>query len=128
MLVSLTERDAITEWRGLQSRYLETAAALDRALGEYHDLGLSEFEILDLVAETGRDECRMRDLVDLTPMTQSALSRVVDRLQKAGLVERKECAEDRRAMFVGLTAKGSGVHAEARKLYADLLASDLRRA
>lgn len=116
------------QWRGLQSRYLATASALDRALGQHHDLGLSEFEILDLVSETGRQECRMRDLVHLTPMTQSALSRVVDRLQKAGLVERKECADDRRAMFVGLTEKGTSVHSAARKLYEDLLESDLRRA
>ncbi|MFC0680075.1 MarR family winged helix-turn-helix transcriptional regulator [Lysobacter korlensis] len=118
-------REAISEWRSLQNRYLATAAALDRVLEERHELGLSEFEILDLVSETGENECRMRDLVELAPLTQSALSRVVDRLQKAGLVDRKECFDDRRAMFVGLTAKGASVHAQARESYERVLRSEL---
>ena len=102
----------ITQWRDQQRAYLETAASLDRALEQEYDLGLSEFEILDLVWEAKTEECAMRDIVDLTPMTQSALSRVVDRLTRAGLVERKECSYDRRSMFVGLPAEGQRVHEE----------------
>lgn len=118
--------DAVIDtWRDRQRTYLATAASLDRALEQEHGLGLSEFEILDLIWESKTDECAMRDIVDLTPMTQSALSRVVDRLTKAGLVERNECSYDRRSMFIGLTAEGNTVHAKARKLYLELLASEL---
>jgi DNA-binding MarR family transcriptional regulator len=115
----------IDDWRGLQRAYLATAASLDRALEQHHDLGLSEFEILDLVWESKSDECTMRDIVDLTPMTQSALSRVVDRLTRAGLLKREECARDRRSMFVGLTPEGAAVHERARKLYREVLAQEL---
>ncbi|WGW13558.1 MarR family transcriptional regulator [Saxibacter everestensis] len=117
--------DVVEQWRGLQGSYLSTAAALDHVLGENFELGLSEFEILDLIAENNADECRMRALVDLTPMTQSALSRIVDRLQKAGLVERKECDLDRRSMFVSLTAQGTSLHARAREVYRSTLAAEL---
>lgn len=118
--------DAVIDtWRDRQRAYLATAASLDRALERECGLGLSEFEILDLVWEAKSDECAMRDIVDLTPMTQSALSRVVDRLAKAGLLERNECSYDRRSTFIGLSAEGIRVHAIARKLYREILASEL---
>lgn len=124
-MAKTTDTDVIEQWRKLQSVYHATASALDRALDGQFDLGLSEFEILDLVDEANSDECTMRDLVDLTPMTQSALSRIVDRLQKAGFLERKECSYDRRSMFVGLTPEGETVHAKARKLYRSMLADEI---
>lgn len=123
---SATTGDVVERWRSMQSAYLATASALDRALNDQFDLGLSEFEILDLMATVDEDECTMRDLLQLTPITQSALSRVVDRLQKAALAERNECSYDRRSMFVGLTAKGASVHAEAKKVYTRMLAQSLR--
>ena len=117
--------DVILDWRERQRAYLATAAALDRTLEQKFDLGLSEFEILDLVWESKTPECTMRDIVDLTPMTQSALSRVVDRLTRAGLLTREECTTDRRSMFVALTAEGASVHKKARRVYTDVLASEL---
>ena len=121
----MAEKDVVERWRSLQSTYLSTASALERALDEQCDLGLSEFEILDLISEANSDKCTMRDLVDLTPMTQSALSRVVDRLTKAGLLGRNECTYDRRSLFVSLTPEGETVHAKARKVYRKLLADEL---
>ncbi|MFK4834123.1 MarR family winged helix-turn-helix transcriptional regulator [Microbacterium sp. ZW T2_14] len=121
----MAEKDVVERWRSLQSTYLSTASALERALDEQCDLGLSEFEILDLVAEVRQEQCLMRDLVQRTPMTQSALSRIVDRLQKAGLVQRAECGFDRRSMVVEITGKGTEVHAEAQQIYRSLLADEL---
>ncbi|NLP85234.1 winged helix DNA-binding protein [Microbacterium sp. CFH 90308] len=124
-MLDMAQNDVVERWRSLQSAYLSTASVLERALGERCDLGLSEFEILDLVAEERQDPCLMRDLVQRTPMTQSALSRIVDRLQKAGLVQRMECGFDRRSMFVAVTEKGAKVHAEAQQVYQSLLADEL---
>jgi DNA-binding MarR family transcriptional regulator len=120
-----TDVDVVEAWREQQKAYHATATLLDRTLEQQFDLGLSEFEILDLIWEARSDECTMRNLVDLTPMTQSALSRVVDRLTRAGLIGRNECSYDRRSMFVSLTPKGTTVHAEARKVYRRLLAGEL---
>lgn len=117
--------DLIADWRERQRTYLATAASLDRTLEQQFDLGLSEFEILDLVWESDTPECTMRDIGGLTPMTQSALSRVVDRLTKAGLLTREECSTDRRSMFVALTKEGASVHTKARKVYQEVLASEL---
>jgi DNA-binding MarR family transcriptional regulator len=113
--------DVSARWRELQGLYLSTAAELDRTLQHSFQLGLSEYEVLDLVAGFANEECTMRNLVDLVPMTQSALSRIVDRLVKAGLVERNTCGYDRRALFVGITEAGSTTHAEAKRAYDGLL-------
>ena len=113
--------DVSARWRELQVLYLSTAAELERSLQQSHQLGLSEYEVLDLVAGYANESCTMRNLVDLTPMTQSALSRIVDRLVKAGLVERSTCDYDRRALFVGITADGARLHDDAKREYDGLL-------
>ncbi|MBO1741718.1 MarR family winged helix-turn-helix transcriptional regulator [Leifsonia sp. TF02-11] len=113
--------DISARWRELQGLYLSTAAELERTLQQGHQLGLSEYEVLDLVAGYANESCTMRNLVDLTPMTQSALSRIVERLVKAGLVERNTCDYDRRALFVGITAEGARVHDDAKRAYEGML-------
>ena len=106
-MTKTTTVDVVEAWREQQKAYQATASKLDRTLEQEFDLGLSEFEILDLVSEARDDKCMMRDLVGLTPMTQSALSRVVDRLTRAGLIGRDECSFDRRSLFVSLTPEGA---------------------
>lgn len=117
----------VGQWRDLQGRYLKTSALIDRRLTAEHQVGLSEFEVLDLIAEIDDPDkrCRMKELGSISPMTQSALSRIVDRLVKAGLVTRDFCTEDRRALYVYLTDKGRALHAEAAKTHRQLLRESL---
>lgn len=117
----------VSRWRDLQSSYLKTSAAIERELNAQHDIGLSEFEILDLVAEMEdpSNPCRMKELGTIAPLTQSALSRVVDRLEKAGLVNRAFCQDDRRALNVALTDAGRKLHREAAKTHRRILTESL---
>lgn len=119
--------DALVEqWRDLQAQYLRTSMVLERELSARFGIGLSEYEVLDLVCDNAAPtECRMKDLSQLTALTQSALSRVVDRLEKAGLVHRSACSDDRRALIVGLTKAGAALHAEAAPVHRELLAEHL---
>jgi DNA-binding MarR family transcriptional regulator len=121
--MAATETTLVGQWRDLQDRYLRTAAAIERELSTQHGIGLSEFEVLDLIAEIDdpKEPCRMKDLGSVSPMTQSALSRIVDRLEKAGLVTRSSCQDDRRALRVGMTDAGRDLHAEAARTHRHLL-------
>ena len=58
-------------------------------------------------------------------LSQSALSRLIDRLEKHGLVERCLCGEDRRGIYVTLTPAGQQRHAEAAPTHRDVLAAVL---
>ncbi|MES4892410.1 MarR family transcriptional regulator [Streptomyces sp. NPDC096012] len=102
------------QWRDILSVHARTLCEIDRALHP-HGLGASDFEVLDILAsespETG-DQCRVQNLVGRVHLSQSALSRLIGRLEKDGLVERSVCAEDRRGVWVALTRKGRELHGE----------------
>ncbi|MBT2584861.1 MarR family winged helix-turn-helix transcriptional regulator [Arthrobacter sp. ISL-95] len=121
----LHDRQLVEQWRSIQNSYFRTAGAIDRALEAKFDIGLNEFEILDLVAESEESACRMKALGERTPMTQSAVSKVVDRLEKAGLVSRQTCVDDRRSLFLELTEEGRALHANAAVEHRALLKENL---
>ncbi|MGO4452942.1 MarR family winged helix-turn-helix transcriptional regulator [Arthrobacter sp. RAF14] len=124
--MSTTDAAALVEqWRSVQSCYLKTSNTLDRELASHFGIGLNDFETLDLLAEYGDAECRMKDLTQVSPMTQSALSKIVDRLEKAGYVHRSACSEDRRSLVVGLTDAGVRMHEDAAKIHREVLQSAL---
>ena len=97
-------------------------AALEHELGERHALGVSDFEVLDRLAESPEGKCRAQELAESVHLSQSALSRMVDRLVKNSLVERCACDMDRRGIFVVLTAEGQRRRAEAAVTHWDVLA------
>lgn len=127
----MSENELVGTWRTLQERYHATWCALDRALREVHQLGASEFEVLDaLVGARVHDvdhqaSLRMQELGAHVQLSQSALSRVVARLEADGLVARMMCADDRRGIFVSLTDAGRDRHASARTTHRAVLADHL---
>ncbi|HET9380781.1 MAG TPA: MarR family transcriptional regulator [Streptomyces sp.] len=105
-------------WRRILSAHARTMCEIDRVLHP-HGLGASDFEVLDLlVAEIPRvgAQCRVQNLAGRVHLSQSALSRLIARLEKDGLVERSMCTEDRRGVWVTLTARGRALHAEVLPL------------
>lgn len=89
----------------------ETATGLRHALGagRLDDLGSGgqSFEILVRLGRSEGGRLRMADLAAQTGLTPSGLTRAVDRLVVAGLVERGSCPHDRRGAYAILTALGT---------------------
>ena len=119
------DQQLVEQWRSIQNTYFRTAGAIDRALEARFSIGLTEFEILDLVADSTDAACRMKQLGERTPMTQSAMSKVVDRLEKAGLIARRSCEDDRRSLFLELTDAGRALHSQAAVEHRALLKENL---
>ncbi len=103
----------VDEWRELLGRYAVVSGALEKALQEQHQIGLSEFETLERLVDANCGNYRMNDLSGDIHLSQSALSRAVARLERDGLVKRSMCADDRRGVFVCLTAKGKQLYEQA---------------
>ena len=103
----------VDEWRELLDRHAAVSCALEKALQDEHEIGLSEFETLERVVDANCGKYRMSDLAGDIHLSQSALSRTVARLERDGLVERSMCVDDRRAVFVCLTSKGKRVYQQA---------------
>jgi DNA-binding MarR family transcriptional regulator len=124
MAVKTADAGLEQRWRDILSVHARTMTEIDRVLHP-HGLGASDFEVLDiLAAETPEEgaQCRVQNLVGRVHLSQSALSRLIGRLEKDGLVERSVCAEDRRGVFVALTPKGRDLHAEVLPLQRGVLA------
>ncbi|GAA4573547.1 MarR family winged helix-turn-helix transcriptional regulator [Planotetraspora kaengkrachanensis] len=70
--------------------------------------GLSEvdFETLIRLARSPQHKLRMSDLAGQTSLSTSGITRVVDRLEREGLVQRCPCSTDRRASYASLTEAG----------------------
>ncbi|MBI5106634.1 MAG: MarR family transcriptional regulator [Solirubrobacterales bacterium] len=86
---------------------------------------MSEFEVLERLASTEKDACRMAELSGVLHLSQSALSRVVGRLEKDGLVTRAICSDDRRGIFAALTDAGRERYEQARPTHRRVLESVL---
>ena len=108
------DTELVESWRWLLERHARTTSALERRLQHEHGLGVSEFEVLERLAGTDKDERRMQELAEAVHLSQSALSRVVGRLEKVGLAERGMCPDDRRGIFVCITPAGRERYEEAR--------------
>ena len=115
----------VSAWRAIAASHAAACAALEREMGKRHGLGVSEFEVLDRLAESGRSDFRSQELAESVHLSQSALSRLIDRLEKDGLVERCLCGEDRRGIYVTLTEAGRERHAEAAPTHRDVIAGVL---
>ena len=107
------DRPLVCEWREMLSLHARTWGALERELNERHGLGASEFEVLDRLIENDKPDCRVQELAGGIHLSQSALSRLIARLERDGLVTRGMCPDDRRNIFVTPTEAGRALHAEA---------------
>jgi DNA-binding MarR family transcriptional regulator len=115
----------VTAWRSLAARHAAVSAALEHELGERHGLGVSEFEVLERLAENEQHKFRVQELADAVHLSQSTLSRLIGRLEQHGLVQRNMCDADRRGIDVCLTETGRRRHAEAVATHRAILAATM---
>src|SRR5215831_21269966 len=101
----------VDAWRALAASHAIVSCALDRELGERHGLGVSDFEVLERLAESEDHKFRVQELANAVHLSQSALSRLIGRLEHHGLVQRCLCDKDRRGIYVTLTDEGRRRHA-----------------
>lgn len=112
----------VERWRELLDCHARTCGALEKVLQERHQLGVSEFEVLERLAGCDKEMHRMQGLADNVHLSQSALSRLIGRLEADGLVVRNMCSDDRRGIFACLTEAGRERYDAAKPTQRQLLA------
>jgi DNA-binding MarR family transcriptional regulator len=101
-------------WRGLLRVHSALVKALDAELLATHGLPLTSYEVLiNLQAAPGRRR-RMAELAADVLLSRSGTTRLVDRLERDGLLVRDTCDSDGRGCFAVLTEQGEEVLAKAR--------------
>jgi DNA-binding MarR family transcriptional regulator len=98
-------RPVILAWARLVKSQQQALAAVE---AELKAAGYPPLEWYDILLELQREESGIRpvELESRLLLAQHNISRLVDRLQKAGHVERRRCKEDRRGQFVAITDSG----------------------
>jgi DNA-binding MarR family transcriptional regulator len=114
--------DLAQQWKGLMARHAAVSCALGTALNHTHGIGVHEFEVLENLAAAEDGKRRIQELADAVALSQSALSRLVARLEREGLVERCICDLDRRGVYANLTDAGRERHAQALPTQREVLA------
>ncbi|HEX2315023.1 MAG TPA: MarR family transcriptional regulator [Thermomonospora sp.] len=104
-------------WRTLLRAQARISRRVQADLLEGHDLALVSYDVLTQLGEAPGGRLRMNDLADRVLLSRSGLTRLVDRLQRDGLVRRESCASDARGLFAVLTPKGRARLAEATPTY-----------
>jgi DNA-binding MarR family transcriptional regulator len=99
-----TEMEA---WRGFVELHLEISAALDAQLQEDHGLSGGDYGVLVSLSEAPEQRRRMCDLAMRLQLSPSGLTRRLDGLVRAGLVERVPSPADRRVILAVLTDAGA---------------------
>src|ERR1044071_3770038 len=123
--MAVENTEIVDVWHDLLDRYARSVSALERALEHEHGLGVSEYEVLERLASQESASSRMQDLADSVHLSQSALSRVVGRLEAEDMVVRKMCSNDRRGIFACLTDVGRARYEEALPTHRAVLTETL---
>lgn len=101
-------------WRGFLRAHAALVRDLDAELEAAHDLPLTSYEVLLFLHDAPGRRLRMSELAGSLLLSQSGTTRLIDRLVRAGLVERERCEQDARGMYAVLTHAGQARFREAR--------------
>ena len=104
--ISRLDTRELLAWRGLLHVYAQLSKALDAQLVAEHGLPLTSYEVLMYLSDADGGRMRMNELADSVLLSRSGLTRLVDRLEREGYLERCSCAHDARGAFAVLTPAG----------------------
>jgi DNA-binding MarR family transcriptional regulator len=107
----LTETRALTPiemgaWRGFLNAHAHLIRRLEAELEAEQSMPLANYDVLVQLAEAPQYSLRMSELATSVLLSRSGLTRLVDRLEREGLVERRPCADDARGTLAVLTPAG----------------------
>jgi DNA-binding MarR family transcriptional regulator len=109
----------LLSWRGMLEVHAALTQTLDAEMRAQHGLTLSAYEVLMFLADAPGGKMRMSEIADRVLLSRSAVTRLVDRLEALGLVERCAAPEDGRGAFAQITDAGRERFGPARRTHLD---------
>jgi len=115
----LLTREELGAWRGLLRVHAGMTKALDAELVRAHGLPLSSYEVLLFLADAPDGRLRMSELAEGVLLSRSGLTRLVDRMERDGLLRRERCEDDARGYYAIITDAGRELFQRARATHLD---------
>lgn len=101
-------------WRPLTRIITVLPRTLEDQFVQDHGISMTDYTVLVSLSESPEGRLRLTDLASATALSLSRISRVVESLERRGLVRKVKCPQDRRAAHATLTDEG---HATLRAAY-----------
>lgn len=108
----------LAAWRNFITAHANLIDLLDRELTVADQLPLNWYDVLIELVEAPENRLRLSELAQKVVLSRSGLTRLVDKLEAAGLLRRQAAPEDRRGAFAVLTAKGNEAVRKSWPVYA----------
>lgn len=93
-------------WRSFLEAHRRVIEKLARQLRDEEDLPLTWYDVLVQLSEAVDHELRMQELADAILLSRSGLTRLIDKMEAAGLVQREACETDGRGTLARMTPAG----------------------
>ena len=116
--------EQLAAWRAFLNAHSTMLRRISRDLEEAELPPLAWYDVLAALRDAPEARLRQVDLAERVLLSHSGLSRLLDRIERAGLVARKECPEDRRALHLVLTEEGREMLERMWPVYARGIAAD----
>jgi DNA-binding MarR family transcriptional regulator len=100
------EGTALEAWRSYLQSHASILRELDAELVAEHGMTARDYEVLLYLAQAPDRRLPMSVLATSTMLTRSGITRLVDGLVQADLIERVACTEDARVSYARLTDEG----------------------
>lgn len=100
------DEERLTAWGTFLRAHARITRVLEHELQSEQDLSLADYDVLYQLAAADGRRLRMSDLAERLLLSRSGATRLVDRLESDGLVQRTSCATDRRGLWAYLTDAG----------------------
>jgi DNA-binding MarR family transcriptional regulator len=98
--------EKMAAWRAFLEAHARITDVLARELREEESLPLAWYDVLVQLQEAPDHRLRMQELAEAVLLSKSGLTRLVDRMEREGLVRRSACPDDRRGILAELTDTG----------------------
>ncbi len=110
--------ETIEAWRLMLQAHQQLTTRMDFNLRERHGLRLDWYDVLYQLT-VGGGRMRMHELAAATLFSRTDCTRIVDRMERAGLVERERAVEDGRGVYAAMTSKGQDLFRVAAVTHLD---------
>lgn len=117
MALQLRTTDASNTYTIVRSTIARVHERLAQEMEDEVGMPFEHYRILLMLAQTKDEALRPSELADALPITQSGVTRLIDRLERAGLVERRACTTDGRGTLVALTPHGTDTFRRAGRVH-----------
>lgn len=109
-------KEELAAWRALLEVHERLTGDMDATLRSEHGLPLQWYDVLVQLTEAG-EPLRMHELADRTLFSRTECTRVVARMQAAGLVTKERDPADGRGVYAAVTPEGQAVFRRAARAH-----------